>query len=113
MRATAQSLRLEVQCHAVDAIAQMRRGRPILEHMAEMAAAAAAVHFRAHHPEATVAGGLDRARNRVVEAGPAGAAVELGFRDEQRLPAADAGEGAGPLLIIERAAARRLRAVTA
>src|SRR5881397_3406025 len=88
-----QSLRLEVQRHAIDAITQMRGGRPIFEHVAEMAAAAAAVHFRAHHPEAAVAGGFDRARNRVVEAWPAGAALELRLRDEQRLPAADAGKG--------------------
>src|SRR5215475_261557 len=81
---TPRLLRLEVQRDAIDAIAQMRGGRPVLEHMAEMAAAAAAVHFRAHHPEAAVAGGLDRARNRVVEARPAGAAFEFRFRDEQR-----------------------------
>src|SRR5262249_57903684 len=82
------SLRLEVQCHAVDAITQMCGWRPVLEHMAEMAAAAAAVHFRAHHPEAAIGCGLDRARNRVIEARPAGAALELRLRHEQRLLAA-------------------------
>src|SRR5262245_44829351 len=88
-------------------------GRPILEHMAKVAATAAAVHFRARHPEAAVAGGLDRPRNRIVEAWPAGAALELGLRDEQWLPAAYAGEGACALLIIKRAAAGRFRAVSA
>src|SRR5262245_43559938 len=88
-------------------------GRPILEHMAKVAATAAAVHFRARHPEAAVAGGLDRPRNRIVEAWPAGAALELGLRDEQRLPAAYAGEGACTLLIVKRAAAGRFRAMPA
>src|SRR5882724_7617522 len=43
------SFRLEVHRYAVDAVAQMRRRRPVLEHVTEMAAATAAVHLRAHH----------------------------------------------------------------
>src|SRR5690349_2779697 len=97
---TPQLLRLEVQGHAIDAIAQMRGRRSVLEHVAEMAAAAAAVHFHTHHAETTVARGLDRARNRIVETRPAGAALEFGLGDEQRLIAAGAGETAGPLLIV-------------
>src|SRR6266705_2416925 len=106
-------LRLEVQRHAIDAITQMCRRRPVLEHVAEMAAAAAAVHFRARHAEAAVGRGLDRARNRIVEARPAGAALELGLGDEQRLLTAGAGERAGTLLVVEGAAAGRFRAVPA
>ncbi len=41
--------RLEIHRHAVDAIAQMRRRRTVVEHMAEMAAAAAAMHLGAGH----------------------------------------------------------------
>ena len=56
---------------------------------------------------------VDRARLWVVEARPAGAALELLLRLEQRLPAARAGERAGALLVIERAASRPLGAVLA
>src|SRR5438105_4219067 len=106
-------LRLEIQRDAIDAIAQMRGRWSVLEHVAKMAPAAAAMHFRARHPEAAIGRGLDRARNRIVEARPAGAALELGLGDEQRLFAARAGEGAGALLIVERAAAGRFRAMPA
>src|SRR5215471_13808624 len=78
-----------------------------------MAAAAAAVHLGALHAVAVVRGGLDRARLRIVEARPAGPAVELALRAKQRLAAADTAERAGALLVVERAAARRLGAVAA
>src|SRR5262245_47879741 len=78
-----------------------------------MAAAAAAMHFGAHHAVAAVLGALHRARDRIVEARPAGAALELLLGHEQRLAAARAGEGAGALLVVERAAARGLGAVAA
>src|SRR6185437_4780402 len=48
------SLGNEFHRHAVDAIAQMGRWRPILEHVAEMAAATAAMHFIAHHAVAVL-----------------------------------------------------------
>ena len=50
------------------------------------------MHLGAHHAVAAVGRGLDRARHRVVEARPAGAALELELRLEQRLVAAGAGE---------------------
>src|SRR5438477_7996220 len=78
-------IRLEVHRNAVDAVAQVRRRRAVVEHMAEMAAAAAAMHLGAHHAVGTVARGLGRARSRIVEARPAGAALELHFRREQLL----------------------------
>src|SRR3954471_22394678 len=109
----APSLRLEVHGDAVDAVAQVRRRRAVLEHVTEVAAAAAAVHLGADHAVAAVGRGLDRARNRIVEARPAGAALELLLRCEQLLPAAHAGERAGALLVIERAAAGTLGAVAA
>src|SRR5581483_10673920 len=78
-----------------------------------MAAAAAAMHFRARHAMAAVDGGLHRTGLRIVEAGPAGAALELFLRDEQRLSASGTGKSAGALLVVQRAAARRLGAVRA
>ena len=53
--------------------------------------------------------GADRVRQRLIEARPAGAALELGLRREQRQVAAGAGEGALALLAIERARCRRAR----
>src|SRR5262245_14895150 len=107
------SLRLEIHCHAVDAIAQVGGRRAVLEHVAEMAAAAAAMHLGAHHPEALVRCGLGRARHRIVEARPASAALELGLRHEQGLIASGADEGTGALFVIERAAAGSFGAVLA
>src|SRR5581483_2853171 len=104
-------LRLKLHGDAVDAVAQPGRRRPILEDVAQVAAAAAAVHLRADHAVAFVDRGLDGARNGIVEGGPAGAALELPLRHEQGLVTARAEERAGPLLVVERAAARRLGAV--
>jgi hypothetical protein len=89
----------------------MRRRRAVLEHVAEMAAAAAAMHLGAHYAVAAVGRGLDRSGDWIVEARPSGATLELLLRGKQRLPAAGAGERTGPLLVVERAAPRRLGAV--
>src|ERR1700674_4592705 len=78
-----------------------------------MAAAAAAMHLGALHAPAAVGGALDRSRHRIVEARPAGAALEFLLRGEQRLFAARAIERAGALFVIERAASRPLGAVLA
>src|SRR5262249_48331909 len=110
---TRYSLRLEIQRDAVDAVAQVRRRRAVLEYVAEMAATAAAMHLGAVHAVAVVLGGLDCARLGVIEARPAGATVELALGAKQRLAAADTAERAGALLVVERAAARRLGAVAA
>src|SRR5271169_4775629 len=107
------SLRLEIHRHAVDAIAQMRGRRAVFEDVAEMAAAAAAVHLGALHAPAAVGDGIDRARLRIVKARPAGAALEFFLRGEQRLLAAGAVERAGALFVIERAAARTFGAMLA
>src|SRR4029079_460788 len=68
LRLRAPSLRLEVHGDAVDAVAQMRRRRTVLEHVPQMAAAAAAMHLGADHAVAAVGRGFDRARDRIVEA---------------------------------------------
>ncbi len=105
--------RLEVHGDAVDAVAQMRGRRAILENMPEVAAAAAAMHLGAHHAVAAIGRGLDRAFNRNVEARPPGAALELLLRHEQVLTAGGAAEGAGAFLIVEGAAAGSLGPVPA
>src|SRR6516225_10658920 len=106
-------LGLEVHGHAVDAIAQMRRRGPVVEHVAEMAAATAAMHLGAHHAIASIGRAFDRTLDRVVEARPTRAALEFLLRYEQRLAAAGAGERARALLVVERAAAGRFGPVSA
>src|SRR5581483_10330303 len=77
------------------------------------AAAAAAMHLGAHHAVAAIGGGFDRVGLGIVEARPAGAALELALGPEQRLAAAGAGERAGAFLVVQRAASRHLGAVLA
>src|SRR5579871_5958713 len=68
---------LEVHCDAVDAIALMGRRRPIVEDVAEMAAAGRAMDLGPLHAKTVVRRCLDAAGDRLVEARPAGAALEL------------------------------------
>ena len=91
----------------------MSRRRAVLEDVAEMAAAPAAMHLGTDHAVTAIGRGLDRARLRIVEARPAGAALEFLLRGEQRLLAAGAIKRAGALFVIERATARPLGAVLA
>src|SRR6516164_9131524 len=107
------SLRLEVHRHAVDAIALVGRRGAVVEDVAEVAAAAAAMHLGAQHAIAAIDLLLDRARNRIIEARPAGAALEFPGRHEQRLAAAHTGKRAGALFVVEGAAAGRLGAMRA
>src|SRR5947208_3635043 len=69
---------VELEGAAVDAVAEPGRVRPVLEDVAQMAAAARAQHLGADHAVAHVALGLDGlvARRRV-EARPARARLEL------------------------------------
>src|SRR5688500_7633455 len=71
--------------------------------MAKVAAAAGAMGLGARDSDLIVGAGSDGAADRRGEAWPAGAAVELGLRAEQRLVASRAMEGAAPLLAIQRA----------
>ena len=73
---------LELQRHAVHAIAQARGLGAVVEDMAQMAAAAAAMHFGADHHLAGVGLGEHGAGQRLPEAGPAGAAVVFGVGRE-------------------------------
>src|SRR4051812_24931984 len=78
-----------------------------------MAAAGRAMDLGALHPEAVVRRGFDAARDRFVEARPAGAALELAERLEQSRAAAGAGELARPLFGQQGAASGVLRPVLA
>src|SRR5512143_335416 len=82
----------ELQRHAVHAVAQAGRRRTVVEHMAEMTAAAAAMNLLAHHAEGIVLVDQNRILDWLVEAWPARTAVELGLRIEEREIASGAGE---------------------
>src|SRR5687767_11253647 len=81
--------------------------------MSQVTAAPAAVHFCSHHEMAAIDGALDCTVDRREETRPAGAAFELPLRHKQRLPAAGAGERAGPLLVQERTRPRPLGSMLA
>src|SRR5687768_7194079 len=85
--------RRKVQGDAVDAVAQAGRRRAVGEHVAEVSAAAAAVHLGPHHAVGAIHGGLDRSLERLEEARPSRAALELAPGHEERLFAAGAGKG--------------------
>src|SRR5262249_43556550 len=108
---SSRSVGQEFQGHAVDAVAQPRGRRAVLEDMAQMSAAAPAMHLGTWQQQQVVGGGADRVRQRPIEARPAGLAVVFGFRREQRKIAARAGKRAFALLVVERARARGLGAV--
>src|SRR2546423_10076647 len=95
--------RMEYQGVAVHAVAQPGRLRPVVEDVPEVAAAAAAVNFGPQHAEGPVLGFADRVVQRLIEARPAGAALELGLRGEQRQVATGAGEDAFAMLVEKRA----------
>src|SRR3954447_19464397 len=78
-----------------------------------MPATAAAMNLGAQHPEGAVLGLAQRVVQRLVEARPAGPALEFGFRGEQRQVAACAGEDALAVLFQQRARARALSAFLA
>src|SRR5215469_8950181 len=75
---------LERQRARVDAVPLAGRLGTVVEHVAEVAAAAAADDLGAPHEQAVVRPQFDRLSDRgLVEAGPPGARVELGVRAEQ------------------------------
>src|SRR5215218_6437092 len=103
----------ERQGDAVHAIALAGGRRPVVEHVAEMAAAAPAMHFGAGNEQRAVHRGADGVFQRRREARPAGAALELGVGGKQGQLAARAGESSRALLGIERARERLLGSVLA
>src|SRR6185312_2819753 len=104
---------MEGQRQTVHAVTQAGRLRTVVKDVAEMAAAAAAMHFGAQHAKGAVRGGADRVLERLIETRPAGAALELGLRREQRQVAAGAGEDALTVLLQQRAGAWPLGALVA
>src|SRR6516165_8737252 len=92
------SIGQKFQGYAVDAVAQSRGRRSVFEDVAQMSAAPPAMHFGARQQQQVVGGGTHRVRQRPIEARPAGLAVVLGLRREQRKVAARTGERALALL---------------
>src|SRR5688572_20169899 len=105
--------RREAQGGAVHAPALAGRRRAVVEHVAEMPAAAPAMSLGAGHEQGVVGPGADCAGDRPDEARPAGAAVKLVLRAEDRETAAGAEEMAAAMLLVERAAAGALGALLA
>src|SRR5262245_38927432 len=112
-RAAELLLLLELQRRAVHAIALAGGPGSVGEDVAEMAAALGAMHLGAGHEMAAVARRADGAVLGRPERWPARAAFVLGRGIEQRLAAAGAAEGAGALLVVQRAGERPLGAVIA
>src|SRR5687768_3964620 len=94
--------RLQAERGRVDAVAQPGRRRAVREQVAQVGVAAAASHLDPPHAVAVVLVQPDvLAVDRLPEARPAGARVELGAGVEQRLVAADAVEDAVGLRVPE------------
>ena len=108
------STSVNVERLRVHAVPLPRRQRAVREHVAEMAVAARAQDLDAHHAVAAIRLGRDvLVGDRLEEARPAGARIELRVRRKQRQPAADARVDAGALVVEQRAAERPLGAVRA
>src|SRR5215471_19288734 len=75
--------RRESHRESVHAVAQSRRFRAVVEYVTQMAAAAPAMHFRAHHAPRTVLARCDGVIERRPEARPARVAVELRARRKE------------------------------
>jgi hypothetical protein len=99
----------EGQCDTVHAVAQAGRARPIVEHVAKVPAAEVAVNLGPYHQQAAVSGRAYGIIERLPEAGPSRAAVKLGVRRKEWVPATRTIKLAVPGLLVERAGARPLR----
>src|SRR5437588_2751109 len=100
---------LEGQSQAVHAVAKTGGLGAIVEDMAEMAAAAPAVHSRPVHPERSVLRRSDGIVERRPETRPAGTAVEFRRRGEEVEAATGAGESARAMFLKERTGERPFR----
>ncbi len=101
----------EAERRPVRTVAEARRRGAILEDVAEVPAAAPAVHLGAHHAVAAVDAGRHRALDRVGVARPPRAARVLRVRREQQGAASRAVEAPVPVFGVERVRPRRLGAV--
>src|SRR4051794_24737547 len=93
----------EAQREPIHAITQAGGLRPVVEDMAEVPATARAQDLGALDHQASVGAGYDRARQRLPEARPAGAAFELRRRAEQGQRAPGADECAAAMFVQKRA----------
>src|SRR5687768_58735 len=85
----------------VDAVAQARRPRSVVEDVAQVSAAAGAVHLGARHAQGAVALLAHRALGQGLgEAGPAGPGVELVVGGEEGLPAGRTDVGPGRVRVM-------------
>src|SRR5690606_13877936 len=102
----------ETQGYRVDAVAHSRGRRPVRKDMPLVTVAAGAAGLDADHAVALVAHRPHmRLVDRLGEAGPAGAAFELGPAAEERKAALPAAEHPRPRLAEQRPAEGRLGAV--
>src|ERR1051325_7945646 len=99
--------RLEGERQAVHAVAQAGGLRPVIKHMPQMTAAAAAMHFGALHEQGMIVRRQHRIGQRAVETRPAGAAVEFGVGRKKVQGTAGAGEDALAMFLVERRSERR------
>lgn len=67
----------EIHRDSVDAVAEMRGRRTIVEHVPEMASAVRAMNLGAHHAVASIHRRFHRPLDRVIETGPASTTLEL------------------------------------
>src|SRR5712671_4484505 len=104
---------MEHQAKAVDAIAKASRLRSVVEDVAEMAAAAAAMHLGAQDAVGAVLGLADGVSQRLIKTRPASAAFEFGLRRKQRQVATGAGKNALAMLFQERTRSRPFGALVA
>src|SRR6188474_1155026 len=105
--------RLEIERDAVDAVAETGRRRTVRKNVAQVSAAAAAVHLGARHAVGLVHGRADGSVERGKEAGPPGTALELAAGGEECLAAAGTAERTRALLLQKRARAGRFGIVAA
>src|SRR5438270_8638549 len=102
----------EIEADRIDAIALAGGRRSVVEHVALMRPAPCADDFRPAHAVARIADVFEMPLGeRLSEARPSGAALELGPAVEQREAAQAAGENAEPLLVEEDATKRRFGAM--
>ena len=90
----ASGIRHKGQGHAVVAVALTGGTRAVIEDMALVTTAAAAVVFGAGNDQAEIDLGVDRIGQRLPKTGPTGAAIELRAAGKQGLLTARANEGA-------------------
>jgi hypothetical protein len=74
------SVRREIHRNSVDAVAKMGRRRAVVKDVPEMASTIRAMDLGSDHAKGSINGCLDGTLNRIIEAGPAGAAFEFPFR---------------------------------